>query len=201
MRIDSIVKLTGAYYADENLVNNEYNSSWSLKIRIPADKFESFIGMIESGTDEVLYKNIEASDVTEEYVDLETRLANKRHYLKRYNDLLQKASTIEDILKIEEKTRVIEEEIESAEGRLRFLANRVAMSTLNLIITKNKAFTFKPSRAIYFFERLKQSVSKGWFGLLDFLLFIIKLWPLILILTGAYYLYRKIRRNKHKKSS
>ena len=195
-KVDSVMSYYGGYYASENLTNNNYTNSWNLKIRIPAGNFEKFVRGIEKGAYRIAYKNIDAKDVTEEFVDLQTRLENKRNYLKRYNELLNKANTIKDILEIEDKTRVIEEEIESAEGRIRYLSNRVAMSTLDLNIFSEKEFTFVPAKRDRFFERFKQSVSKGWYGLLDFILFLFRIWPLVLIVSIAYYLFRKHKSKK-----
>ena len=61
--------------------------------------------------------------MTDQFIDLETRLENKRNYLKRYNDLLLKANSIKEILEIEEKIRALEEEIESATGQLKYLSD------------------------------------------------------------------------------
>jgi flagellar biosynthesis chaperone FliJ len=129
---------------------------------------------------------------------LETRLENKRNYLKRYNDLLKQATTIKEILEIEEKIRVLEEEIESTTGRLKYLSDLVDYSTLDLTITKPKDFKYNPGNRDKFSERLKQSLSKGWFGFVDFLLFVIKIWPFWIILILIFYLWRKYRKAKKK---
>ncbi|MBN2350674.1 MAG: DUF4349 domain-containing protein [Bacteroidales bacterium] len=197
--IDTLVRNNGGYYASENFSNTDYESSYDLKIRIPADNFEKLIAGIESGDGKIIYKEIDARDVTEEFIDMETRLLNKRNYLKRYNDLLHQAKTVKDILEIEEKTRVIEEEIESTEGRLKYLSDLVSFSTLDLMITKKKNFKFNPLKRDKFTERLKQSLSKGWFGFVDFFLFLIKIWPLWIILAILIPLWKKLKIKKKKK--
>lgn len=200
-RVDSLVQISGGYYANESLSNTDYASTYSLKIRIPSTNFENFILQLESGQGEIIYKNIDARDVTDEFIDLETRLNNKRNYLKRYNDLLKKATTIKEILEIEEKIRVLEEEIESTTGRLKYLSDQVAYSTLDLELTKNKEYKYTPRARDRFSERLKNSLSKGWFGFIDFLLFILKLWPLWIIVALGIYLWRKLRSKRLKNKS
>ncbi len=195
-RIDTLVRNFGGYYANENFSNTDWESSYNLKIRLPFSNFEKFIAVIESGIGEVQYKGIDARDVTDQFIDLETRLENKRNYLARYNDLLKQAKSVKEILEIEEKIRVLEEEIDSVTGRLKYLSDLVDYSTLDLTITKRKEFKYNPADRDRFAERLKQSLSKGWFGFVDFTLFLIRIWPvwiIVILLIFAWKRYKKTR--------
>ena len=197
-RVDSLVKQYEGYYANESFNNNDWESSYNLKVRIPSTNFEKFITEIESGDGEILYKVIDARDVTDQFIDLETRLENKRNYLKRYNDLLLKAKTVTEILEIEEKIRGLEEEIESTTGRLKYLSDLVDYSTLDLTISKQKDFKYNPEKRAKFLERLKQSLSKGWFGFVDFILFIFKIWPIWIIITLIFIFLNKYKMKRKK---
>lgn len=197
--IDELLKKLNAYYETEDLQNNDQAISYNLKIRVPAANFEKLISSIENGKDELTSKNIQARDVTEEFVDITTRLANKREYLKRYKELLSKASTVKDILAIEENIRVIEEEIESKEGRLKYLSDQVSFSTLALNLYKEKEYVYKPQAQDKFSERIKNSISEGWTSIIDFLLWTIAIWPFIILITGIVYIVRKIKRKRKNK--
>lgn len=199
-RIDSLLKIYRGYYANESFSNTDWESSYVLRIRIPADDFDKFVAEIKSGKGEILYQEIDSRDVTDQFIDLETRLENKRSYLKRYADLLQQAKIIKEILDIEERIRVLEEEIESTTGRLKYLSNQVDLSTLNLTISKRHDFKYSPEERDSFWERLKQSLTKGWFGLVDIALFMVKIWPLWIVLVLAFYLRKKYRKNKRQKA-
>lgn len=196
LRVDSLVKKYDGYYANESFNNTDWESAYTLKIRIPAVSFETLITSIESGGGEVEYKEIDARDVTDQFIDLETRLENKKSYLKRYKDLLNQAKSVKEILEIEEKIRGLEEEIESTTGRLKYLSDQVDYSTLDLRISKRKEFKYKPDKQDSFFERLKQSLSKGWYVFVDFILFAIRLWPFWIIVPFLVYLWRKFRKKR-----
>ena len=198
--IDSLIRKFNAYYEKEEFENNSATVSYNLKIRIPADNFENFLPYIENGTGEVKTKNINARDVTEEYVDIETRLNNKKLYLKRYNDLLHKAVSVKDIINIEENVRNIQEEIESKEGRLKYLNDQVAFSTLDLNIYKEKEITSQPQKQITFLDRLKNSVVNGWDGVVNFFLLIIQNWAILLVLLVILFLLRRyLKKRKNTK--
>ncbi|MDD2315375.1 MAG: DUF4349 domain-containing protein [Proteiniphilum sp.] len=197
-RIDTLIIRHGGYYANESLNNSDWETSYNLKIRIPSENFMKFISDIEAGDGEILYKEIDARDVTDQFIDLETRLENKRNYLKRYNDLLVKANSIKEILEIEEMIRALEEEIESTTGRLKYLSDLVDYSTLDLTISKQRNFKYNPAKRDKFTEKLKQSLSKGWFGFVDFFLFIINIWPLWIIILFIFYLWKKYKMKRKK---
>ncbi|MBN2571894.1 MAG: DUF4349 domain-containing protein [Ignavibacteriales bacterium] len=195
-KVDSLVKQYSAYYSNENMNNSDWESSYNLTIRIPSSNFESFVHAIQSGNGEILYKEIDARDVTDQFIDLEIRLENKRAYLKRYQELLKKATNVKEILEVEEKIRRLEEEIESTTGKLKYLSDLVDYSTLNLNIRQQKDFKYNPEKRDSFSERIKQSLSKGWYGFIDFLLLLIKIWPFWFIGIFIIYFYRELRRKK-----
>lgn len=198
-KVDTLVKRYKAYYSNESKNNTDYARGYTLTIRVPAASFDDFLMAIETGAGEVVYKNISSRDVTEEFIDIETRLANKRAYIQRYTELLKKAASVKDILEIQDKLRIIEEEVESAQGRLKYLNNQVDYSTLTLQITKKNDYNiYSNSNQGTFFDRLKISLVKGWFGLVSFVLLMIRIWPFWIIAGFGYYFYRKIRRNIKK---
>lgn len=197
--VNDLVKSMNAYYENESYNNNESTFSYDLKIRIPSQNFEKILSLVENGVGEITSKNIEVRDVTEEFMDIQSRLINKKNYLKKYNDLLSKAKSIKDILDIEEKIRVLQEEIESSEGRLKFLSDQVSYSTLNVNLFKTKDFIYKPEAKDSFFERLKSSLGNGWNGIVDFVLLIFKNWPIVIITVGVIFSIRRYYKNKKKK--
>ena len=192
-KTDALVKAHGGYYESESLNNSDYEASYTLKVRIPGSNFEKFIAGIESEEGEIMYKTIDARDVTDQFIDLETRLNTKKNYLARYNELLKKAQAVKDILEIEEKVRGLEEEIDSTIGRLKYLSDQVDYSTLDLTITKEKEFKYNPASRDSFVEKLKQSISKGWYGFVDFILFLFNIWPFLIITGILIYLWKRFK--------
>ena len=195
-QVDSIVFKMGGYVGSESFNSYEQESSYNIIIRVPAAQFERLVERLEKGTGEVLFKDISARDVTEEFVDLEIRLANKRKFTGRYAELLKKAGSVKEILEIEENIRKIEEEIESTEGRLRYLSDQVAYSKLTLTLTQQKEYKYKPRQARNFAERLKESLHEGWKGFVSFLLFLLRIWPFWILAVIGWALYRRYKRRK-----
>ncbi len=187
--LDSILKKFKAYYENENYTSGTYRSTYHLNIRVPSQNFAVLLKAIEIGDGKILEKNISARDVTDQYVDVAIRLDNNKTYLGRYRALLNKANSIKDILAIQEKIRRIEEEIDSRTGRLKYMDDRVRFSTLRLeLFQKNEVIVTKKTRN--FGDQLVRAFTNGIDGFLDFGLFLVGIWPFILI-VGLIWGFRK----------
>lgn len=195
-KIDTLLMKFKAYYDNERLNNNKHESSYDLIVRIPVAHFEKFVAEIEKGGNEITFKEVDAQDVTEQFIDLETRLENKRKYMASYQNLLRQARSVEDILEIQEKIRAIEEEVESTMGRLKYLTNQTSFSTLNLTLTQVKEYKFTPERRDNFFEKLKQSLIGGWYVFVDFIYILVYNWVWIIVISTAVYFWIRIRRKR-----
>lgn len=198
-RIDNIVKTYGAYYENESFENYDTRVSYILKIRSPAKQFEAFLKDSEKGEGEIIHKNINARDVTEAYVDGEIRLKSKRLFRDRYNQLLEKAGKVDDILAIEENIRTLQEEIESQEGQLKFLDDQVAYSTLEITLFYEKTLSHIVKEEDTFFKRFKASLGNGWDMFVTVVLWCIMQWPwylliMLTIMSIKYYLKKRRKR-------
>lgn len=191
--LDALLKQYKSYYENETLEHQRTYANYVLEIRIPNYNFEKFINALENGNNKIVEKQISTRDVTEEFVDGETRLKNKKIYLERYQQLLSKAANVKDMLEIEENIRNLQEEIESTEGRLRYLKDQVSYSTLNLTIKDEIGYKFDPNENYEgsFWERMKKSLFNGWNIIVDAVLFLLNNWSIILFFVAIYLFWRK----------
>lgn len=196
--VDAVLKKYDARTSGEQFENNDYQSTYYIRIRVPSERLDSMVSDLETIDGTVTSKSIDARDVTEEYIDLETRMKNKRSYLEQYRVILKGAKTTEDILKVSEEIRQIEEELESVQGRLKYLSDQVALSTLELSLIQTKDYVFKPDRSINFVERLKESLSGGWYGFVNFCLFLLRLWPFLILISVGLVLLRRLSKSGKK---
>ena len=81
-----------------------------------------------------------------------------------------------------------QKEIESAEGRLKYLKDRISMSTLHL------TFYETTSAPVGFFGEIGKSFAEGWKGFLFFVLGIIRVWPILLIIATILFFIIKRRK-------
>jgi len=109
----------------------QHLASSRITIRVPAEKFNAAVDALTK-LGPVASRDITAQDVTEQYTDLEIRLANARAALKRLQALLEKASNVKDVLAIEKELIRVRTEIERLQGRMNLLKNRIAYATITV---------------------------------------------------------------------
>jgi hypothetical protein len=187
-----IVKHKG-YISNENESSTDYSLENNLLIRVPSIEFDLLVEEIVKMAYKVDNKSITLNDVTEEFIDVEARLKIKKEVEKRYLEILDRAGTVQDILLVEQQLRIIREEIEAKEGRLKYLQNQVSLSTLNLEIHQDLAA--KPG--FKFIDKLAEALKGGWKGLLNIFVGLIYVWPLILVITVVIF-WLIIRRRKKR---
>ncbi len=81
----------------------------------------------------MVHRNVAAEDVTEEYRDIDIRLKAAKSVQERLTQLLQKAQKVEDSLAIERELDRVTVEIDRLEGRMKFLRDRAAFSTITVV--------------------------------------------------------------------
>jgi hypothetical protein len=195
----ALITKYGGYLGSESETKESYRITNDLVIRISSAQFDALMNGIGDLASNVDYKRITATDVTEEYVDIQTRLKTKKEVEKRYMEFLSRAKNIEEVLKVENELRVIREEIEAKEGRLKFLNDRVAFSTINLNIYQNYDYSGSVSKKPGFLNKIGEGLYAGWSGILNFMVMLTYLWPVWLIGGGLIFLW--IKRRKAQKAN
>ena len=181
--IQQISKQHGGFISSMDLSSTNYQISNTIQIRIANDKFENIIDEFKKEAIHVDGININSNDVTEEFIDIEIRLKTKKEVRDRYIDVLRnKAGKVKDIIAAEEAIRTITEEIESKEGRLRYLQDKVNFSTITITIYQKVKYKSEPK--IYekpYVKKLLDGLKNGWSIITTFVLFLANIWPVLIL--------------------
>lgn len=189
--ITSTVTTLGGYISGDNIYDSGERISHRMTVRVPADQFDQLLLEISAREEKLDNKNIEVLDVTEDYIDVEARIKTKKELENRYLGLLAQAKTVEEVLSIEKEIGTLRTEIESFEGRLRYLKDRIGFSTLTVEFYERTASSFG------FSSRFIQAMGRGMDILLWVIIALVHLWPFAgLGLLGAllYLWYQKRKR-------
>jgi hypothetical protein len=135
VRLRLVAQRLGGFVANSSLQSgHDQQRSATLELKVPASRFDDALsGLRPIGKVEA--QNIEAEDVSEEYVDMAARMTNARRLESRLIDLLaNRTGKLQDVLSVERELARVREEIERYEGRLRYLKTRASISTLTVTI-------------------------------------------------------------------
>lgn len=131
-RARDIVATEGGYAGRERV----REESATLTLHIPSDRFDKALDAL-SDLGKVTSREQSAEDVTEQVVDLESRIATQRASVDRVRALLARANTVDEIVRIEQEVTTREADLESLEQRRQALAGQVAMSTVTMSVRKS----------------------------------------------------------------
>jgi len=133
------VKDYGGYIVESNVyLESDETSSGKMIVRIPEKHFETFLSEAEVEASKVLEKNVTGQDVTEQYVDLSSRVKSKRAVEERLLAFMKDAEKTEDLLKISSDLAKVQEEIEVLVGKIKYLENQTSFSTIELTMFENR---------------------------------------------------------------
>ncbi|MFD1396822.1 DUF4349 domain-containing protein [Kroppenstedtia eburnea] len=130
--MEAAARKEGGYLVESSQSRAEKEKTGNYVFRIPRESFHTYLERVEKTAQEMESRNITGKDVTEEYVDLESRLKAKKAVEKRLLEMMKGAKTTEDLLKVSEQLSRVQEEIEQLQGRLKYLENQTVYSTVTI---------------------------------------------------------------------
>jgi hypothetical protein len=104
----------------------------TLAIGVPSDDFEEMLRRLKDLAVKVTNETASGQDVTDEYVDLESRLRSLEATAARIREFLADAKNVEQALQVSNRLSEVELEIEQVKGRMTYLKDRAAYSTITL---------------------------------------------------------------------
>ena len=124
------------------------NRSASLTMRVPSSRFSEAIRQLKELDGEVATSAVSAQDVTDQFVDLQARLAAKQSEEQRYLALLGRANTIDEILKIDASLSNVRLQIEQLTGQINSIKSRTEFSTISMSVSPIAIVPFQePAKA------------------------------------------------------
>jgi len=130
----------GGYAESFSTSGSEGYRYGNMTLRIPSDQLDTFLATVE-GESNITYRSETVEDVTLDYVDVESRKKMLETEEERLLELLEQATTVEDIIAIEERLTEVQYQLESSESQLRTYDNQIDYSTVYLYVEEVETYT------------------------------------------------------------
>lgn len=181
--VETQVKQLNGFVESSELLTGNYEHSNKMILRVPASVFDTMIRILSTEAVLMHEKTITSEDVSEEFVDVTSRLKAKREVEQRYIELLRNnAKTLEEVLLAEQQIAVIHEEIEAKVDRLNFLKDQVSYSTIIVKFYQKVEYVPEPEMVeVRILMRFKEAFNTGWDGVLSIAVGLTYIWPLLLV--------------------
>ena len=189
-RTTQVISDLGGYIISSRIWYQDYYGNnlmyASITLGIPVDEFEHALNRLRDLSIRVLDENASGEDVTDQYVDLQSQLVNLEATRARIQEFLKDAKTIDEALRINQELANIEAQIEQIKGRMNFISDRSAFSTITAnfepefpILTPTPTSTPRPTATPIpwkpgeTFGQAKNTVTVVYQGIANFLIWLV----------------------------
>jgi len=218
-RVTSIAADSGGYVISSQTTVKSGFKYASMTLGVPVEQFEAVQRQLRALAVEVLSDTASGKDVTDEYVDLQSRLANLEATQARIREFLARANTVEEALKVNAQLTEIEGQIAQVKGRLNYLGGRAAFSTIVVNLEPQRPtptpsptptvtptptpVAWRPGETLHDATGTLGAMLRGFGDLLIWLVIVVVPFVLVLGLIIAFvvWLLRKLRKPTRPKAN
>lgn len=200
--IANIAKKVGGFVLNSSVSENKEGVKRAdIIVKVPVSTFDNSVKEIKTLAVFIASENITGQDVTEEFIDLEAQVKNLRAEEEQYLEILKRAFTIEDTLKVTSKLSIVRGNIERIEGKIKYLEGQTDFSTISVSLNEEGEVTIPSTKwrplsvikqsAINMVHRLQGFVD----NIIKFVFWLLGIIPYLIVLAIIYWLIK--RRQKH----
>jgi hypothetical protein len=175
----------GGFVVSTSVSHDEDDPTGSIVVRVPAERFGDALADLES-LGNVASESVSGQDVTQEFIDLQARL---RNYVSQETVLLRlmdSAQSVSDTIRVQNELQRVQLEIERLRGRITYLEDQTAMSTIELRVAEEGAVGAPPGDFEKAWERAKDGLVAVIAGLIASLGVILPIGVLTLLVIYAF---------------
>lgn len=212
--INALIEKCGAIIQNEDTSDNNYNwyspdggrrNMWTaLTIRVPSESYSEFINGLENASGHVTSKRQNVENITRAYSDQSILVEALEKQEKRLLEMMDEASTVEDMIAVEDRLSDVQTELNQAKTVLAGMDTDIYYSTINLTVEEVTVYS---ERSISFGERLGQSFGNSWSNfvswlgdvLIDLIYFFPFLLVFVLFVTAVILIVRAVLKKSHKR--
>lgn len=139
-QISAMAERMGGFVVNSNMYQTTAPSGQkvpqgSITIRVPAIKLTEALNQIKADAVEISYENVYGQDVTQEYVDLQSRLRNLQQAEQQLSEIMDKATETEDVISVFNQLTYYREQIEVVKGQMQYYEQSAALSAISVQLT------------------------------------------------------------------
>lgn len=137
-KIKSQAEGFGGYMVDSSVSKPEETTSGNITVRLPAGKLDEFLSFCRGLAVKVVSENIRGTDVTDQYVDTAKRIETLEKTKRKFEEMLDKAANVQDILQVQREIINLQEQIDSLKGQNQYLEQTAKMAKITVYLASDE---------------------------------------------------------------
>ncbi len=197
-----ISEIKGAYTVSSNINRGEYSDTANIVIRVPVANVEEIKTFLRDSSVKVISENIERKDITDSYVDIERRLSDLEKQRIRFEQILNSADTVEELMSVQNAIFQLQNQIDSYQGQLNYMKGITRTSKITIYLaTDEMSLPYAPEnpwKPEAVFKNAVRSLLTTLQGIGKLLIWVAVYSPLVLVLIVTYVIIKKVIRRYRK---
>ena len=136
--IQTLAERSGGYLINSHLSKPQESGSGSISVRVPESKLTDTLAEFRKAGLRVVDEYISGNDVTDQYVDLEARLATLNKTKAKFEQILDQAVQVQDLLNVQRELVNLQQQIDSIKGQQQYLAQSAKLSKVTVYLSTDE---------------------------------------------------------------
>jgi len=179
-----ITKNLGGFLINSGLSKPEGVASGNISVRIPEEKRTQALESFKKLAVKVVSESVYGNDVTDQYVDLESRLEVLNKTKAKYEEILKSAQKVTDIMSVQEQLTYLQTQVDDLKGQQKYLEQSAKLSKIVVYLSTDElALPYAPTnqwRPLVIFKNAIRSLVEIFRGLGSILIYLIVFIPIII---------------------
>ena len=159
-KIEQETTIKKGYMVNSNINRPEEGASGTIEIRIPSTELKPFLNFLRTLSIKVVSESVTGSDITDQYVDIQARLDILSRNKTTYMAILDKATTIDEIMRVQTQIFSLQNQIDSYQGQLKYMEGVSSSSLITVYLSTDElSLPYAPDNAWRPQVVFKQAVS------------------------------------------
>ncbi len=144
--IEEITKNLGGFLINSNLSRPEGAASGNISVRIPEEKRKEAMNAFKNIAVKVVSESVSGRDVTDQYVDLEARLEVLYKTKIKYEEILQSADKVADLMSVQQQLTSLQSQIDNLKGQQKYFEQSAKLSKITIYLSTDElALPYAPT--------------------------------------------------------
>jgi len=199
-KILSFAKNNGGYMVYAYYSRPNESSFANISVRIPTNKLDQALSYFKDLAVKVTNENLVGTDVTQEYTDIEARLTTLRKTQAKFEDIMNRAISVQDILTVQRELINLQDQIDSLIGQQKAIAKNAELTKITLYLSTDElALPYTPDnvfRPNVVFKYAVRSLIGTLTKIAEALIWIAVYSPVIIAVVIIYILFKRFKQRK-----
>ncbi|MCX6726643.1 MAG: DUF4349 domain-containing protein [Candidatus Shapirobacteria bacterium] len=185
----------GGFLVNSFLTQPESAASGNIIVRVPETKRAEALQLFKQFSTKVISQSESGTDVTDQYVDIQSRLDVLNQTKAKFQEIMAKAVTVADLMNVQQELINLQNQIDSLKGQQKYLDQSAKLTKITVYLSTDElSLPYAPTnewRPLVIFKTAVRAMLETFRGIVGFFIWVIVYIPIIAPILGIIWFLRR----------